>query len=243
MIIVFPMAGRAKRFFDEGYIIPKYMIEINNKSLFEYSLESIPYDIAEKIVFIALQEHETKYSVTNFIHQKMLKLNIFNFEVILIPEVTRGQAETVLKAEKYIKENQDLVIYNIDTYFKSSSLRKLLIAKTQKQDGIISAFYIENPNDKWSYAKIDDNYTVLETAEKIPISNYALTGMYHFSKGQDFINVAKEHIGKNILNANEFYIAPMYNDLIKQGKKFVLDIAEEFLALGTPDDIKNLLNK
>ena len=45
------------------------------------------------------------------------------------------------------------------------------------------------------------------------------------------------HIKKNILFKNEFYIAPLYNDLIKIGKKYIIDIANHFIPLGTPEEV------
>ena len=70
------------------------------------------------------------------------------------------------------------------------------------------------------------------------ISNFASTGMYIFSKGSDFIKSAEYAIEKNILTKNEFYISELYNILIKEGKKITVDVADEFVALGTPEDIK-----
>ena len=237
------MAGRAKRFFENGYNIPKYMINAKGKTLFEYSLSSLPLDLATKIIFVALAEHEYKYRLTDFIADKIKIMGIRSaIEIVLLEEVTRGQAETVLKAEKFIEPEQDLIIYNIDTYFSSPGLRQKILDKSLKKDGIISAFYLDNPDDKWSYASVDKEGIVTKTTEKIPISNYPLTGMYHFSKSDDFVEVAKNYIENNRRDKNEFYIAPMYNDLISNGKQFVIDVTEEFIPLGTPEDLKEFIN-
>jgi hypothetical protein len=45
-------------------------------------------------------------------------------------------------------------------------------------------------------------------------------------------------IKNNMLVKNEFYVSEIYNILLKSGKKFEVDIAEEFIPFGTPDDIK-----
>lgn len=60
MTFIVPMAGRGSRFVKEGYTLPKFMIEVKGKTLFEYSLESLPLEIADKIIFICLEEHEIK---------------------------------------------------------------------------------------------------------------------------------------------------------------------------------------
>ncbi|MFH0702394.1 MAG: sugar phosphate nucleotidyltransferase [bacterium] len=243
MIIVIPMAGKGDRFFKAGYKIPKYMIQAKDKTLFEYSLSSLPLDIAKKIIFVGLSEHNEKYNLTEFINKKIkiLSKNI-NYEIVLINEITGGQAETVLKAKDFLNQDEDLMIYNIDTYFYSKNLKEKLLDKTKKKDGIIGAFKIDFPDNKWSYARINSAEKVIETTEKIPISNYALTGLYHFTRAKDFLNIAESHIASNKKELNEFYVAPMYNDLIKRGKEFVLDVAEDFIPLGVPQDVEVFLN-
>jgi hypothetical protein len=45
-------------------------------------------------------------------------------------------------------------------------------------------------------------------------------------------------IKNDILIKDEFFVSEIYNILLKSGKKFVIDIAEEFVPFGTPEDIK-----
>ena len=45
-------------------------------------------------------------------------------------------------------------------------------------------------------------------------------------------------INEDIRVKEEFFISGVYNILLKSGKKFVVDIADEFVPFGTPDDIK-----
>jgi len=239
MQLVIPMAGRGERFLKAGYECPKYMIEIKQKTLFEYSLLSFPLEIFEKIIFIGLKEHEDNFRLTEFINTKLLKYNLESeIRTVLLENITGGQAETVLKAKDFIDTQKDLVIYNIDTFFQSKSLKEKLLNPYLKKNGVIGAFKIDDSNDKkWSFAKIDEKGKIIKTAEKDNISEFALTGMYHFSKAQDFLQIAEKQIDSNIKTLNEFYIAPMYNGLIEQGNDYVIDITDEFIPLGTPEDL------
>ena len=239
MIFIIPMAGRGSRFVQEGYILPKFMIEVKGKTLFEYSLESLPLEIADKIIFICLEEHETN-NVSEFIKKKT---NHQNIEILKIKEVTRGQAETVFLAKELVDKNDEILIYNIDTAFKSKNLKNILLNKDLKQDGVLSAFVDKTLDDKWSFAKLNDENNIIKTTEKEKISDFALTGLYHFSKASDFFDIAKEWIVNDKKVRNEFYIAPMYNDLIQSGKKYVLDLVEEFIPLGTPQEVKEFESK
>jgi len=236
-IFVIPMAGKGQRFKDEGILEPKFLIETNGRTLFEWSLEGLPLDIASKVIFICLDDHEKKYNVKNFIRKKIeKKYPRLNYEVIFLDKTTRGQVETVLHAKKYINNDSTLAIYNIDTYFLSIRLKsKLLTIKNTNTDGLLGAF---NSNDsKLSFIELDSEF-VKRTKEKEPISDIASTGLYVFSNGKDFVDAAEFMLSNSLNTNNEYYVSELYNILIKRGKKFVIDLADDFSPLGTPDDIK-----
>ena len=50
-------------------------------------------------------------------------------------------------------------------------------------------------------------------------------------------------IKKNVRVNNEFYVCPVYNEAIGEGKKIVIDKVSEMHGLGTPDDLKNFITK
>ena len=237
-IFVIPMAGNAQRFKDEGILEPKFLVKTKGQTLFEWSLESLPLDIARKIIFICLQEHENKYNVSNFIKEIMeKKFSKLNYEIIFLDKTTKGQVETVLHAKQQVNNDSTLVIYNIDTFFLSTRLRsKLLTIKNTTNDGLLGAF---NSNDKkLSFIELDSNECVKRTKEKEQISDIASTGLYIFSRGRDFVEAAESMLANNLMANNEYYVSELYNILIKQGKKFEIDLADNFIPLGTPNDIK-----
>lgn len=239
MTFVIPMAGKGSRFVKEGFTLPKYMIEVKGKTLFEYSIESLPLEIADKIIFVCLEEHDS-FNVSNFIKEKTKHNNI---EIIKLKEITRGQAETVYKCKDLVSSNEQLLIYNIDTAFNSEKLKQTLLDDSFKKDGILGAFMDKSSDDKWSFASLDIDRNIIKTTEKDKISDYALTGLYHFSKASDFFDIAKDWIENEKTVRNEFYIAPMYNDLIKQEKKYILDIVDKFIPLGTPQEVREFESK
>lgn len=232
MNFVIPMAGRGERFKRAGYITPKMLIEVHGKSLLEWSVDSLPLQLCSNLIFIGLKEHKEKYELEKFI---LSLYGQYSPKFLWLNEVTRGQAETVDKAYDLIDMTTDLVIFNIDTMFVSNSLKDLL--RDSKTDGVLGAFISDE--SRFSYAKVNDNNIVSETAEKVVISQYALTGLYHFKNPMDFFDVAEKQIDNNILTGGEFYIAPMYNDLIKRGKSFTLDICQEHWILGTPEELES----
>ena len=151
---VIPMGGEGKRFKDSKFNKPKFMIETKNKTLLEWAIESLPLDFAYKIFFIIRKNDEENFSVKKFIKKIMKKFPNTKFEVQILSKNTRGQAETVLNCKKYINNDRGLLIFNNDTYFKSTRLKSRLLAmRNQKIDGILGIFNSNNP--EYSFVKIN----------------------------------------------------------------------------------------
>ena len=102
-------------------------------------------------------------------------------------------------------------------------------------DGGIVTFSSTHP--KWSYAKVDENGLVTEVAEKNPISDKATIGYYFWKNGADFVKYAEQMINNNIRVNNEFYVCPVFNEAINDGKKIITFNASKMWGLGTPEDL------
>lgn len=239
MNFVITMAGRGDRFRKAGYTDPKWKIEVHGKSLLEWSISSLPLELCTRLIFVCLKEHIQNNNLDLFLKTLYGDKKEYQLYIIPIDEVTDGQAQTVLFSEPYIDSNESLLIYNIDTKFSSLSLINHLLERDI--DGVLGAFHSSLP--QFSYAKTDTaNKFVTETKEKEVISEYALTGLYHFKNSNDFFEAANYFISNNIRTKNEFYIAPMYNYLIGKNKKFIVDVASSIDILGTPDEVEIFKN-
>lgn len=237
MNFVIPMAGYGQRFADAGYKVPKMLIEAHGKTLLEWSIDSLPLALCTRLVCILLAEHERQHNLSQ--HITALYGNRAEIRFHFLEQVTRGQAETVLLSKPLIDESRDLLVFNIDTFFHSESLAEKLLRKDI--DGVLGAF--ESTEPRFSFAVVDEvTGLVTRTAEKEVISHHALTGLYHFRRPADFFEAATYYITNDIRVNNEFYIAPMYNYLIAQGRKFVVDEAAEHHILGTPAELKQFLD-
>ncbi|MDW8464031.1 MAG: hypothetical protein RML10_10720 [Geminocystis sp.] len=238
---VIPMAGLSRRFFEKGYKVPKYMIDIRGKSMFRYAIESLPLELADKLIFAILKEHDSLYRVKQFIDEELEKMSVDKYKVNIftIDKRTRGQAETVYMCKQFISDDDYLLIYNIDTHFKSKNLKMDLLDYTY--DGILGAFFINEKDEKWSFAKVKSNGEVIEVAEKKQISCIALTGLYTFKRAKDFFEVVERKIAEYKPGDPELYIAPIYNELINRGNKYRISLVDEFIPLGTPEELQNFL--
>jgi hypothetical protein len=67
--------------------------------------------------------------------------------------------------------------------------------------------------------------------------------VYWFRRGRDFVAAAKNMLRKNARTNGEFYVAPVYNELVLSGlksKAVIIDRAAMH-GLGTPQDLEEYL--
>jgi dTDP-glucose pyrophosphorylase len=232
MTIVMPMAGRGSRFAAVGIPQPKPLIPVRGEPMYAWAMKSLPLRLARRIVFICQREH-LDAGLAADIRQRY---GTDGVHVLPLDGVTEGQACTVLEARALIASDEPLIVYNADTYCRTD-LESTLPRLSSDVDGVIGVF--DAPGDKWSFARCDADGRVVETAEKRRISDLATTGLYHFSRGGDFVSYAGAMIAANDRVNGEFYVAPIYNHMIADGRHVVVDRAREVWVLGTPEDLQH----
>ena len=107
-------------------------------------------------------------------------------------------------------------------------------------DGGIITFHATHP--KWSFARLGEDGFVEEVAEKNPISNIATVGFYYWKHGSDFVKYAEQMVERDIRVNNEFYVCPVYNQAIEDGKKIRTFDVSGMWGLGTPQDLQYYLD-
>jgi CTP:molybdopterin cytidylyltransferase MocA len=144
-MIVIPMAGLSSRFFNAGYTKPKYMLQANEKSLFDYSIESFSdYFSSKNFVFII----RDVFGTYEFVKERIKSLNIKDFDIVILNEETRGQAETVASGLSGYRSSQDAItIFNIDTFRPGFIYPDISLL----DDGYLEVFRGEG--DNWSYVR------------------------------------------------------------------------------------------
>ncbi len=232
--IVVPMAGRGSRFANAGYELPKPLIDVGGRPMIDIVIDNIKAKLEHRFIFLCLQEHLDKYDLE--VH---LKNKCPNCIVVPVKHVTEGAACTVLLAEKYIDNEDSLMIANSDQYVEGCNIDKY-INSIGNADGLIMTM---KANDaKWSFIKYDNNKNVFLVKEKEVISDEATVGIYNFAHGSDFVLYAKRMIEQNIRVNGEFYVAPVYNMFIEDGKKIVFynvgNVESGMYGLGTPKDLE-----
>jgi beta-phosphoglucomutase-like phosphatase (HAD superfamily)/dTDP-glucose pyrophosphorylase len=232
MNVVIPMAGAGSRFAQVGYTFPKPLIEVNGKPMIQVVLENL--NIEANYTFIVQKEHYEKYSL-----QYLLNLIAPKCNIVQVDGITEGAACTTLLAKEFINNDAPLVMANSDQFVEWNSNECLYAFNADGIDGGIVSFKATHP--KWSYAKVNEDGFVSEVAEKKPISDNATVGIYFWKKGSDYVKYAEQMIEKNVRTNGEFYVCPVFNEAIGDGKKIRIKNIERMWGIGTPEDLNYFL--
>lgn len=232
--IVIPMAGLGSRFAKAGFEKPKPFIDVMGKPMISRVLDNLYYPDA-RYILIGRKEHlEQEEELVAEISSK------YNATFIAIDQLTEGTACTVLFSRAMINTDEPLLIANSDQLVDCSIEDFINDCVDRKLDGSILTFTDLELNPKWSFAKTNEDGLVEEVQEKIVISEFATIGIYLFMKGKDFVDGTIGMLINNDRVNNEFYTCPVYNYLIKDGKRIGIYNIEfsQMHGLGTPEDLE-----
>lgn len=233
------MAGMSSRFFKAGYTQPKYMLEAKGKPLFDHAVESFKhYFNHEKFVFIIRDIHGTK----DFVERRARILEIKDFDIVVLKDSTRGQAETVaLGLASLNVSSESITIFNIDT-FRPNFIYPTIVDSI---DGYLEVF--KGEGDNWSFVRpLNSNETQVSfTTEKNPVSDLCCTGLYFFKYAKDFFDAYNNYLSlpESEWEKGELYVAPLYNYLINKGLRIHYHQIEkdEVIFCGIPKEYNDFL--
>jgi len=228
-----PLGGRGRSFVDKGFTFPKPLVEISGRPMVEIAVENLTPSGPHQFVFICRREHLDRYAL-----KEVLELLSPGCKIIAMNNETGGALCTVLLGIESIVPEDELIIANGDQYLSASIDDFLHSARASSSDGCIVVFPSTHP--KWSYVRIREDGEVEMVAEKRPISRSATAGIYYFRRGHDFLDAAERMMLKGTKTGGEFFVAPVYNELVLAGKRitaFALD-RHQMHSLGTPEDVE-----
>tara|TARA_R100000388_G_C7235320_1_gene157458 strand:+ start:261 stop:971 length:711 start_codon:yes stop_codon:yes gene_type:complete len=234
MKILIPMAGEGSRFAKEGFTFPKPLIDVAGKPMIQKVVENLSFDA--EYIFLVRKKHLEKYEGLSGTLERVTNGRL---KIVEVDGLTEGAACTALLAKEHINLDEDLLIANSDQFIEYEKQNFISLKDMTGTDSIVWTFNATHP--KWSFVKTNSKGFITEVAEKRPISNIATCGIYWYRKGSDFVNYAERMIQKNIRVNNEFYIAPVYNELIQDNKTLIPFYVHKMWGLGTPEDLNHYM--
>ncbi len=232
MIVVVPMAGRGSRFAEQAGDVPKPLVPVAGRPMVRWALGSLAGLDPSLVVFVALAEHDARFGLSALLREWPPGGRT---EVVWLDDVTEGQLCTVLAARDLIDRDEDLLVASCDTYVRSD-LGRDIAARAPGCRGLISVARM--PGDHWSFARLGPDGHVAEVAEKVRISEWASTGLYHFSSGREFVEIGQSMVDRGERTRGEFYVIPVYGRYIERGLQVDVSVADEVWDLGTPAGVQ-----
>ena len=230
--VLIPMAGAGSRFQQAGYTFPKPLIEVKGKPMIQVVVENL--NIKANFIYVVQKEHREKYNLDT-----LLNLITPNCKIVEVEGITEGAACTALLAKEFIDSENPLFFANSDQFVEWDSNEFLYKMNETNADGGIVSFRATHP--KWSFAKVDEQGLVTEVAEKNPISDIATVGYYYWKHGSDFVKYSEQMIENDVRVNGEFYVCPVFNEAIADGKEIRTFDIPKMWGLGTPEDLKEYL--
>ena len=222
------MGGAGARFYKNGYMQPKPLIEINEKPFFYWAVMSIKkyIDVAD-LTFVVLQQHVDRFAI-----DKVIKKYFPEAIVEVLPSILPGPVFTAIKGVEKINDDAPVIFNDCDHMFKCSEVNELFNQNLLISDGILLTFESNEP--QFSYVKYDENNSIIGTIEKEVVSDHAICGAYIFKSAKLFKDMAEIYI-KNC-PYKECFMSGLYNVMCDKGlkvKDYLLDYHVEF---GTPEE-------
>lgn len=226
--LIMPMGGAGSRFYKNGYMQPKPLIEINGKPFLYWSTMSIKrfVDIAD-LTFVVLKQHIEEFQI-----DVVIKKYFPEAKIDVLPSILPGPVFTALKGIEDISDSAPILFNDCDHMFKCSKINSLLNSGSFDMDGALLTFESNEP--QFSYVMYDKSGRIIGTIEKKVMSNHAICGAYIFKSANLFRSIAEQYTKD--CPYSECFMSGMYSVMCNKGMKvndYLLDFHVEF---GTPEE-------
>ena len=227
--LIMPMGGAGSRFFKNGFVMPKPLIEIQKKPFLYWATKSISkYVEVEDITFVVLKQHIEEFEIDKTINEKFP-----NAKIVVIPQILNGAVLTCMEGVKNIEDDLPIVFNDCDHAFISSEFNTYCKkAEFNKLDGGLLTFESDDP--KYSYLQMNEDGNVIHTVEKQVVSTHAICGAYYFKNKNVFLECAKEYLDK--CSYSEYFVSGVYNIMAEKDMKIANFKCDIHVPFGTPDE-------
>jgi len=236
MNIIIPIGGIGQRFKDEGYLMPKPLINVLGKPMINRVIDSLNVT-DDDCIYIVYNNQLKEFNFESLIKFYFPKKSI---KFIALNHLTKGAAETVLyclNTLSNVELNKNFLLVDCDTFYTDDIIT---LYKESEYKNLIYYFEDITTDPIFSYIKIDSDNKILDIKEKEKISDYANTGAYGFAHGH-LLKTYCEDILK--LNTSELYISYIYDKFLKDNIEVYGTKITNFNCVGTPLQLKIYCNK
>ena len=234
------MSGLSSRFAAAGYTIPKFMIEVDGKTVIEHIVELYPQD--SEFIFIINDEHSKDMELCKYLDE----LDIDRLTICSVPVHKKGPVYSIEQYQHHIEDDEQVIVNYCDFSMNFNYEDFEEFVNETQCDGCVVCYTGFHPHmlgsDNYAFCKVDEHNKISEIREKEPFTDnkmteFASTGTYYFKKGSYVKKYFKELIEKDINIKDEYYVSLVHNLLIEDGLTNLVYEVPHMLQWGTPLDL------
>jgi len=230
MKVIIPCCGSSSRFPD---LPPKWMLPNHSGRPMIAEAISLLDVMPSNVIVTALAEHETKFQIVRGLKQALGD----EVTVILLPEKTRSQSETVARTLEYTKLNEPFLVKDSDNCFRIETMES--DCNYVCYDSLNNHSLI-NPRNK-SYLQLDSQKTLINIKEKQVISDTFSVGGYYFSNAGQFLETYSTLSSLTSVEKGELYLSDIILAMLLKGIPFKGNPVTAYQDWGTVHDWKTFL--
>jgi hypothetical protein len=227
--LILPVSGQSSRF---PNMMPKYLLKDHlGHFMLTRSMQGISPSGFDRIIIVALLEHEEKYHFTEPLISDMVEVlgvKTEICEVVLLASATNSQAETVRLGIKNSDISGSILIKDCDNCF-------VLDWSNCKDGNFIAVGNLHNEGEmnagNKSYVSISEFGVVQNIVEKQVIGNLFCSGAYFFNEIETYISSYEK-----VKDIDGLYVSHIIYQSIIDGELFFTSEVKDYLDWGTKAD-------
>jgi hypothetical protein len=222
MEIIVPAAGLSTRFPNTK---PKYLLRDHNGVMM--LRKAIEIYLRHRITVGILQKHIDEFDALNELKNEFDD----TINIVVIPEVTKGPADTVYQIIKQDKTEGQFLIKDCDSYFDHMILGGNYICITQVAEHEV----LINLGAK-SFVISNEQGIITDIIEKQVVSDKFCVGGYKFESVKEYCETYEKIVSHNI--QKEIFVSHIIQDMLLNDKIFVENQVMKYYDVGTAQDWK-----
>ena len=229
--LVMPMGGAGSRFFNDGFVVPKPLIEIKEKPFFFWATRAIEkYVDLIDLTFVVLEQHIKE----NKIDEK-IKEYFPDAKMVVLDHVLNGAVLTCMEGVKGILDDAPIMFNDCDHMFKCDPFYSFIKnGDIESADAGLLTFESDKP--AFSYVKYNEEGHVMGTVEKQVVSHDAICGAYYFKERKTFETGVSGYLEN--CQYKEYFVSGVFNELAAKGGKILTFENDYHVPFGTPEEYR-----